>query len=297
MKKIIDLLRENEYVISEGVLALFEDLHPDLKSVLDNESYPAAHKITMFTKKTRQMIKNGEDTGLEEDKPKKGSSRAVWFPKTPKNIVIDGTPTNVHTAVKVAFKGQLDAFTGDKKLLGEQQNEVEADQSNHHYSILRPSEHTPGEYETNEHGILASVLDSHSEGHWTEMVKASKFDHSKFKEATKTEEMPKGMTFKDFSAAVLHEHELSKGLSGDYLVKHMSEEHHQAVLDHPFTQSVLNYCYDTGTHPEDIARAPRNWGIFTHPITGKHHPVIVDYGYNHDTHKAYQKARQKQCKW
>lgn len=291
MKKFIDILNESEQVINTDSKVLNEDLHPELKSVLNNDKYPAHSKITAFTKKTRQMIKNGEDTGLEEDKPKKGSSRAVWFPKEPKKITIDGQHTTIPTAVKVAFKGQLDHYTGDDKLLGEQQNENESSYFHQqHYAVLKPSENHGGTYETREDGVLAPVLDSHDEGHWLEMAKADKFDHKRFREATKTDDMPKGMTFKDFSNVVLDEHELSKGKS-KFRTKTMPPEHYDKVLEHPFTQSVMGFCSDTQTHPTDIAGNPRNMGIFKHPITGKDHPVILDYGFNSDTEKAYTKAR------
>lgn len=291
MKKFIDILQESDFVIDTASISLMEDLHPELKQVLDNDEYPAKNKITAFTKKTRQMIKNGEDTGLENDKPKKGSSRAVWFPKQHKKIVIDGQEAHIPTAVKVAFKGQLDHYTGDSKLLGEYQNENESSYfPQRHYAVLRPSDNHDGSYETNEDGVLAPVLDSHDDGHWLEMAKADKFDHKRFREATKTPEMPKGMTFKDFSSVLLDEHEASKG-KDKYHTKTMPQEHYEKVLDHPFTQSVINFCNDTQTHPYDIGGNPRNLGIMKHPITGKDHPVIVDYGFDHDTDKMYTKAR------
>ena len=291
MKKFIDILNESNYVIDNTITSLLEDLHPELKNVLDDDKYPAAYKITAFTKKTRQMIKNGEDTGLQDDKPKKGSSRAVWFPKQEKNITLDGQQAKIHTAVKVAFKGQLDHYTGDDKLLGEQQNENESSYWHQKdYALFKPSEMHDGTYTTREDGVLAPVLNHHDEGHWLEMVKADKFDAKRFKEATKTPEMPKGMTFKDFSNVLMDEHELSKG-KNKIRTTEMPDEHYEKVLDHPFTQAVMQFCSDTGTHPYDIGGSPRNMGIIKHPITGKDHPVIVDYGYNHDTERAYTKAR------
>ena len=294
MKKFIDILKESNYVIDLSATKLLEDLHPELKQVLDDDSYPAKSKISAFTKKTRKMISNGEDTGLENDKPKKGSSRAVWFPKQEKEITLDGQKTKLHTAVKVAFPGTLDKYTGDDRLLGEHQNENESSYFHQkHYAVLTPSDNHDGSLETNEHGVLAPVLDHHEDGHWLEMAKADKFDAKRFREATKTEDMPKGMTFKDFSDVLLDEHELSKG-NDKYRTKHMSEEHYEKVLDHPFTRSVMDFCNDTQTHPADIGHVSRNMGIFRHPVTGKDHPVILDYGFNHDTAKMYNKARRNQ---
>jgi hypothetical protein len=51
--------------MEENRMLKFTTNAKELKKVLDDDKYPAAHKITAFTKKTRQMIKNGEDTGFQ----------------------------------------------------------------------------------------------------------------------------------------------------------------------------------------------------------------------------------------
>ena len=67
-----------------------EELHQELKSILNEPEtnreqsvYSKLHqqKLNKFTKKFRSLVANNEDTGIENDKPKKGSSRAVFFRK------------------------------------------------------------------------------------------------------------------------------------------------------------------------------------------------------------------------
>ena len=101
-----------EFVRINGSL-ITEELHKELQNILDSDEssdYERAKKLTLFTKRTRDLIKNGQDTGLENDKPKKGSSRAVFFPKEERDIVIDGTPSKLKTAIKIAFPGSLDRY-------------------------------------------------------------------------------------------------------------------------------------------------------------------------------------------
>lgn len=70
---------------------LTEELHPELQDELNNiGDRPKSYRFNSLTKKIRGMIKEGKDTGLTDDKPKKGSSRAVLFHKEDHPITIDG---------------------------------------------------------------------------------------------------------------------------------------------------------------------------------------------------------------
>ena len=60
---------------------LDEELHKEIQGILnepenDRESYPRAKlaqdKFNRVTKKVRELSKRGEDTGLQDGKPKKG---------------------------------------------------------------------------------------------------------------------------------------------------------------------------------------------------------------------------------
>lgn len=244
--------------------------------------------MNILTGTVRRMIKNGEDTGLESDKPKKGSSRAVFFPKEPKNITIDGQPAQVHSVVKVAFPGALDAHTGDESLLGEHQNRLESDgYLNRNYGVLHEDPYKPGHFNYNEEGILPPHFGEHPDHHWLEMGKVSKLTAKDFKEATKTPEFPKGITHKDFFSAIN---------------KHWDEAHGQKsyhtasdeIMEHPLVNQFSNMSGDADIHPADFR--PSNLGIWTHPITGKKHVVASDYGFSGDVAKLYQKGRENLLK-
>jgi hypothetical protein len=67
-------------------------------------------------------------------------------------------------------------------------------------------------------------------------------------------------------------------------------------MEHPLLNNVIDLCHTADIHPGDFA--PKgNWGIWKHPITGKEHPVIIDYGFSNEVSKAYQKARKSKYKY
>jgi hypothetical protein len=273
-----------------------EEMHQELKSILDepeSDRYSTAvnghqKKLNRFVKKFKELTTNNIDTGLEDGKPKKGSSRAVFFPKEPKQIHIDGKPTSQHTAVKVAFPGNLDQYTGDAKLLGEHQNNIEsAWYTRNVHSMLR--EVGSGHYTYNENGITAPVFDSHPDNHWLEMAKSDKLTKAKFKSLTKCDTHPKGLDFDEFTSALREDHSLahgqrraSSGLSGE-------ESDH--IRQHPLYESTQEFMYNTGNHPGELRL--QNYGIWKHPITGKEHPVVRDYGFSNDIAKLYSQAQHK----
>lgn len=267
----------------DSIKCISEEIHSDITNVLDGQ-YPAKHKLNLITKKVRQLISNGQDTGLENDKPKRGSSRAVYFPKDKKPITIDGIETAIPTAIKIAFQGSLDNDTGSDRLLGEHQNEHESDSIHYFHAIIR-NIHNRG-YTTNLNGVIAPVLSSHPEHHWLEMPRAPDLTKSKFRELTKTKDMPQGMDFEKFCKTIMINHDLSLGQRPRY----SQDKDHDAYMEHPLTNNVLNFSADTDTHPGDITTI-HNWGVFTHPITGKQYPVIRDYGYNSNIAKLYHTAR------
>lgn len=262
---------------------LSEDVHSEISDVLDGQ-YPAKNKLNLITKKVRQLISKGVDTGLESDKPKRGSSRAVYFPKDKKPITIDGIKTTIPTAIKIAFHGALDNDTGSDRLLGEHQNEHETDGMHQFHAIIR-NIHDRG-YATNLDGVVAPVMSHHPDSHWLEMPRTPDLTKSKFKELTKTKDMPKGMDFDRFSNVIMNDHDLSLGKRPRY----SEDKDHDAYMEHPLTNNVLHFSANTDTHPGDITTI-HNWGVFTHPVTGKEYPVIRDYGYNSNVAKLYHKAR------
>lgn len=180
----------------------------------------------------------------------------------------------------------MDAHHGEETLLGEDQNQVESDHYlNNSYGVLR---HTPekgeGHYQTNPHGILAPVFDSHHEHHHLEMGRVEKFNAKDFREATKTKDFPKGIIHPEFMNVMEYHHDLMNGRKPI-----STEERMEKISQHPFVESALSMMADSGMHPGDLS--PRNMGIWHHPVTGEKHPVIIDWGFNKEIAQKYMKAR------
>lgn len=284
------MIKFKEFMKFNSNININEELHDHLQKVLDMDTRYPEKKLTSFSTTARRLLKSGEDTGLESDKPKKGSSRAVFFPKDGRHVHIDGKPVHMPTAVKIAFPGELDKYkTAGERLLGEHQNEVEADHfTRNHYGMLR--EEDEGHYSTNHHGVLAPVVGNHHEHHYLEMGKVSPLTKSKFQQLTKTDSHPNGLKFDDMYHALNKEYSDAHG--NHYSVpKGHTEEKHDHIMQHPFVSNLHDMMLNTGMHPGDLRSA--NMGVWKHPHTGQEHPVVSDYGFNTDIAKRYQERRRR----
>lgn len=281
-----------EFLQANSGSLLTEELHQEIQSVLDSGDIPADKKFTKVTGIVRKLSSKGEDTGIEGGAPKKGSSRAVVFHKTPRVSTVDGQPAELHRVCKIAFPGQMDKYTGQKELLGEMQNRQESDRwASNQYGMLRHSEN--GGYETNHHGVLAPVFDSHEDHHWVEMGRAEKMTKATFKSATKTESHPKGLDFDDLTSELKRFHREANGQTGHNIgLKPATEAQREKIRSHPMYQTLEDFCANTGTHPDDFHMG--NWGLWKHPVTGNKHPVLTDWGFTSEVSQIYQKARQRQ---
>jgi hypothetical protein len=273
-------------------IIISEEVHKDIQSIMDDSNVPVSSKLSKVTSKVKSLIAGGHDTGLESDKPKNGSSRAVFFPKEHKEISVDGKKTKTPTAVKIAFHGTLDKHHGEDTSLGQDQNEKESDHYiNSNYGILREDSHRKGEYHSSDHesgGVLAPVFSTHPDHHYLEMGKVDKPDSKSISEATKTKEFPKGLKHDEIQDAMMHEHAQAHGQ------KHYSkysEDHLDHVKEHPWVDHAISMMHASSMHPGDLRKA--NMGIYTHPVTGKKHLAIIDYGYSNEIAKKYSNARRK----
>ena len=277
-------------LVEQGYLS--EALHQELHDIIDRPEQERGSstsaklwnpKLNEFTKKARALIKDGQDTGMESDKPKKGSSRAVFFPTEHKPIHIDGVSTKQPTVVKIAFPGALDRYSGSSRLLGEHQNSIESDNfTKARHSVLSPDyEKGEGHYKYNEHGVTAPVLGEHPDNHWLEMGRAEKMTGKKFKELTVTDSHPKGISFKDFSTALQNDHQEAHG-------QHVGYDGLDHVRRHPLFRHMQDFVNETGNHPGDLREA--NTGVWKHPVTGKEHIVATDFGFSNDVSHLYAKA-------
>lgn len=264
---------------------LNEEIHKDIMDTA-NANYSKHYKFNLITKKVRSLIKQGQDTGLVDDKPKKGSSRAVFFPKDDHEAIVDGVQTKIPHVLKISFSGRLDKnLPNDHPLLGTMQNEHEISASRYH-SVL--TDVGDNKFKSNPEGFLPPLLASHDDGHWMSVGKVSKIDSTSFKNATKTEDFPKGISHKEFRDAVVMHWNESQG-RGDQLYVATPKEKLEKVGEHPLVQRALDFCINTDTHPGDFE--PRNMGIWTHPVTGEKHVVAADAGFSREVAKAYSKAR------
>jgi hypothetical protein len=272
-----------------------EEIHQAVQAVLDADHIPVEHKLNHVSGAIKRAIKSGEDTGLQDSKPKKGSSRAVFFPKEPTKIHLDGKEAHVHTALKVAFPGQLDKYNKSGALLGEHQNMVEGDHFiNHHHNIIREvGQHEDGtkKFETNKHGVLAPMIHSHEEGHHVLMGKVDPIKAGDFKSLTKTTEHPKGISHDELYDHLNHHYAQAHGQKhyGKTSEKRLSE-----IDEHPLVENMHDYMGLSGAHPGDLNK--RNMGVWTHPHTGEKHIVVSDYGFTGEVAKHYNDARKNQIK-
>lgn len=264
------------------------EIHPEVMDAVNRDGHKH-YRFANLTATVRKLAKKGQSTGLSDDKPKKGSSRAVYFPEEAHPAKIDGQETKIPHVLKVAFSGTLDKhLPNDHPLLGQMQNQHEIDHS-HHYSVLQPV--GKDDFKTNPEGFLPPLIDHHADGHWAQVGKIDKLDSKTFKEATKTADFPKGITHKDFYHTVNHEWEQSNGRRH---YSPLSEEHMEKIADHPLVRRAINFCIDTDTHPGDFA--VRNMGVWHHPVTGEKHIVAADAGFSRDVAKAYNNARENMRK-
>jgi hypothetical protein len=282
MKTIHEFLEANREALDN---ALNEEIHPDIMNAAGGDY--GRSRLNNVTKVARNLIKQGTDTGLLDDKPKKGSSRAVFFPKDDVEAKVDGVQTKIPHVMKIAFHGKLDSYTKDNQgLLGESQNDHEIAIS-HHYSMLRPT--GQGEYETNHEGFMPPLLDHHETGSWMTVGKVSKLGSGDFRNLTKTKEFPKGISHADFYDAVNHHWHQSNG--ENYWGG--TDEKNEKNFEHPLVQRALNFSLDTDTNPGDFVKS--NMGVWTHPVTGEKHIVTSDAGFSRNVARRYMKARQNQA--
>lgn len=288
MKNFRDLLSES-YGISSDILK--EEIHPQIAGVLNYNSATARNKLNVISKKIRDISKNGESHGFESGSPKKGSSRAVFFPEEGHHAIVDGHHVEIPSALKIAYHGWADKKLSSQghqgPLLGEMQNEQETDHYlQHRYGMLRQGERT-NEFHTNHEGILPPVLDSHEDNHWALHSRIRPVGAGEFRELTKTPEFPRGISHKEFFAATNAYHSLSHGR--DPISHGYSDEHLEKLADHPLVAKATDFIGESGAHPADFVKG--NMGIWEHPVTKTRHIVIADHGFNNDIAKLYDKAR------
>ena len=272
------------HVLINSSAILTEELHPEIHQLLGAHinSYDRRSKITSIANRVRELTERGEQPGLTDDKPKQGSSRAVFFTTDHHEAKIDGVPAKIPHVIKIAIRGTLDRYRQPTApLLGEMQSLHEIESSKEH-SVLTKGE--DGNFTTNPHGFLPPLIDHEHRGKWMSVVKIAPITSRKFTELTKTPDFPHGLTHKTFLNAISYHYDNAHGYTN------MSDPHMDDLILHPLVNNVLRYCAKTNTVPHDFER--RNLGIWQHPVTGQEHIVASDAGFSFKVMLAYQAAQE-----
>lgn len=214
-----------------------------------------------------------------------GSSRQYFKMKSNKDIILDGRAVKIPHGIKVAQPSHLDEYH-NHELFGKTQNKIESSDEFEDYRVIKPHPTKPGEYVTNPHGILAPVFHSHKGGDWLEMGHVIPFhdvteeDKYHYMDDEKVPNVQHG----DIINAVKHFEHLKH--HPDHTI---SNYYAQILRKHKIGRAVANVVANTKMSGYDMN--DDNWGLWRNPITGKYHPVILDYGADHKLLQKYSEAR------
>ena len=283
------------YSIKELIQNLIvESLHPELKGVVQSLPVYGKSKQALLSAKIRELSNRGEQTGIEGNMPK-GSSRAYLPHKDPEKITIDGKPAEMRTGTKVAIRATLDRYHKGDMSLGAKQNEAEGGDGfvNRHYRVL--SEDRRGEFKSNDdYGIFPPLLDHDHDNHqWSHVGHADKISRKRFRELTRTEDFPKGISHDEFCSVLERRWNQNHGKHWNRSEK--IEKQMDALEEHPLVQKFMDHQGNTHTPPHDY-RQMGNLGEWKHPVTGQSYVVARDHGFSNEVMKAYSEARRNQSR-
>ena len=283
------------YTLKEFLELFNESAHPEIQEIL--KAPHTKHKPKLIKKKYEELVSRGETAGIEENQPK-GSSRAYVGETTPTPVHVDGKPTHLRTGYKFAIRASLDAHHDHHEYGGSlgqlQMREENGDHFlNQNYRVLTHKGNN--HFETNtESGIFPPLLE-HDEHHdsWSHVGHVDKITPKNFREATKTNTHPNGLTHMEFFTTLYRAHEKDHGKwwGRDEEV----ERKHDHNESHPLVQKFLDHQRTFAMPPHDYQQAG-NLGIWTHPVTGEKHVVARDHGFTKQTQEAYSAAYNKKIK-
>jgi hypothetical protein len=271
---------------------ILEKLHPELQDIIKSPATNRSKKA-MVVAKLMDLKQKGERTGIEGTMPS-GSSRAYLKHDSDHPITLDGKKTTIPTGIKFAIKAKLDAHHASDKYdgmsLGGLQNKAENEDHliNSQYRII--GKQGNGQYKTNHHnGIFPPLIDHDSEHHeWAHTGHCPSVTQKEFKEITKTDTHPNGITHMEFCDA------MERGWNQMHGRYHTKMAHTEAKLDHidthPLVQKFTRHMVDFDNPPYDYAQLG-NMGKWHHPIDKKWHIVARDHGFNREVMDAYSDAR------
>ena len=189
----------------DGIIV--EELHPELRDVVTSGGYGTS-KQTLLANKIKDLTARGERTGIEGNMPK-GSSRAYLKHDSSHRIMLDGKPATIPVGTKVAIRAGLDKYHNKRKYdgmsLGQLQNKAEGGDHwvNRAYRVLTEHPDKEGEYKTNHEGIFPPLIEhDHDNHHWSKVGHIKDITTKDFKELTKNDTHPEGISHKDFCDAM-----------------------------------------------------------------------------------------------
>ena len=223
----------------------------------------------------------------------KGSSRAYLKHAEPHSITLDGKHAEIEHGTKVAIKSSLDRYHNKKEhdghSLGQMQNDAENGDHwvNNNYRIL--THEGNNNFKSNKESGIFPPLIEHDEDahHWAHVGHARNIKGEKeFKNLTKSESHPEGISHNDFTSALMRQHEVN---NGKYWPRSESfEKKMDSIHSHPLYQKFTDYHGNTGNSPVDLQNMG-NMGVFHHP-DGSKHIVARDHGFDLGVQKAYKDA-------
>jgi hypothetical protein len=277
---------------------VLENLHPELHAVATSKAGRySTSKQTQIARKIKDLTSRGEETGIEGNMPK-GSSRAYLPIKDKLPVTIDGKKAEMKSGLKVAIRASLDKHHDEKEHdgmgLGALQNEAENGDHyvNNQHRILTQDSRNPGHYETNEEGgIFPPLVDHDHDNHqWSHVGHVGNVGGKRFRELTKTESHPEGISHSDFCSALERDWNRAHGKHWHRGDDKEAEADH--IESHPLVQKFLDHQRNMDAPPHDY-RQLKNLGLWTHPVTGNQHIVARDHGFSKNVMDAYSAARKK----
>ena len=272
-----------------------EELHPELHAIVRAKTDYRAKQLHL-SRKIKDLTSRGERLGIESNMPK-GSSRAYLKHTDDKEVEVDGNKVSLPVGTKVAIKAGLDPHhdkDGHGGLsLGALQNEAEGGDFyvNHHYRILSQDTNNSNRFTSNkDKGIFPPLFDHDHENHeWSHVGHVEDINAKQFKELTKTESHPNGLSHKDFHEALIRHHDMNHGKYWKGTAKREKQLDH--VESHPLVEKFLDFHSNFGHPPHDY-RQIKNLGVWKHP-DGTSHIVSRDHGFSNTVAEAYRNARMK----
>lgn len=292
------MLTKNFTSFSQFIKLLSEEIHPELRGLLDKplSGFQGKSKRLELIRKIKDLTSRGEKTGVESNMPK-GSARAYIPHSDPHEVVIDNQSVPMKIGTKVAIKSKLDPHRWDRNgpTLGEMQNDVELDVANDDYRVLHHHATIPGRFSTNTtHPILPPLIERDPKNSWATVGHVDTISRPQFRRLTVTPEFPKGISHQDFYNTLYRDHARN---NGRYWERGEAEEKRLDELEHhPLVSSFLDYQGNTGHPPNDYYNIG-NLGSWTHPVTGRKYIVARDHGFSSSVASHYSAARETMNKY